>query len=55
MTIDCNARRSPRFTAATTPAAGDVWRTPVRLSSTSGDPRSTRSPTFTRNAGLTPT
>ncbi len=55
ITTDCSARFSPRCTTATMPAAGEVWRTPgVCLSSTSGVPRSTRSPGCTSSVGFSP-
>jgi hypothetical protein len=55
ITIDRNARISPRLIAATMPAAGAVKRTSGFLRSVNRSvPRSTRSPGWTASAGLSP-
>ena len=55
VTSDWKTRISPRLIAATVPAAGAVWSTPgVFLSSNSGCPRRTRSPSFTSSVGRIP-
>ncbi len=54
-TTEMNARRAPRCTARTVPAAGDVKRTPgFFLSSNSGCPRRTAAPGSTSRVGRRP-
>ena len=55
-TTDWRDRRAPRLIEATTPAAGEVWRTPGSFrSSNSSWPRRTVSPTATCIVGRRPT